>query len=451
LKEGSTPDLQDVIRIPFTTNSHGDFHVYFRLNATADYADSFWVQIDNNPFVSCDGFDTNGEWKWIRIVDATLLKGSHRISIAFRKSEAKLDRIYITNDPNPQAPTGKGGEETECLPVAKYFTFDFETGNIEGWAKQNQGREIDITQEDKHSGEYALKMVNGSGTSAWSVQAFTPPVDIVSGHKYKVTFWVRAVDGGGKGRISTVNEGQLGGQYWSDFTVGDAWQQITYDNLTAVGSSVRLAFDMGYVANRTYYIDDIVLEDITATPNPIVRVQGIQGLTIWDAGEVSVNESKQSGLFEVRNIGTDTLRVTGITELPASWSTSLDIGDGLTLGAGQVKEFTFTYAPTSEESADIHFTIQTKGGDGVIELKGAGIKTGLITIESSDVKIFSSAPGKINVTALDRSIVKITDILGRTKTYNVSGSSLEIPGYSGIYIVSVITGNKVNTRKVIVK
>ena len=145
--------------------------------------------------------------------------------------------------------------------------FDFETGNIDDWEKPNPGAGIDITQEDKHSGEYALKMVNGDGTSAWSVQAFTPVVEIVPGHIYNVSFWIRAVGGGGQGRIST-DVPELGCQYCNNFTAGDTWEQKVFPNLTATANTVQLHFDLGYIANKTYYLDDIVIEDVYEEPDP---------------------------------------------------------------------------------------------------------------------------------------------------------------------------------------
>jgi Beta-1,4-xylanase len=153
-------------------------------------------------------------------------------------------------------------------------TFDFESGNINGWDKKNPGAGIDITTEDKHGGTYALKMVNGTGTDAWSVQVISPSITITPGHRYKLTFWVRVVGGGGKGRVS-AGSSQLSSQYLADFTLSNAnWRQITYDNLSAVGATLTLAFDMGYVANKTYYIDDIVLEDLSGDDEPPIIITG---------------------------------------------------------------------------------------------------------------------------------------------------------------------------------
>ena len=148
--------------------------------------------------------------------------------------------------------------------AANKIVFDFESGNIDGWDKKNLGAGIDITQEDKHSGEYALKMVNGEETNAWSVQVGIPRTEIVPYHTYTFSFWIRAVGGGGQGRIST-GVVELGCQYCNNFTVGNDWKQIVFSNLTATASSVQFSFDLGYIANKTYYLDDIVIEDMSAS------------------------------------------------------------------------------------------------------------------------------------------------------------------------------------------
>ena len=255
-----------VINLPVTVNSHGKYYLYFRLNCQSADNDSFWIRIGGRTFEKHEGLSTNGAWTWVAITDAELTKGRHVITIGYSGAGAKLDRIYITNSAT-EIPTGMGGVECECIALPRVTTFDFETGDIEGWTKQNPGAGITITQEDKYNGEYALKMVNGSGASAWSVQAFSPPANIVPDHQYKVSFWIRAVDGGGRGRISTA-AGKLGGQYWADFNVGEEWTQIVYDNLTAAESPVRLSFDMGYVRNKTYYIDDIEITDLSMPEEP---------------------------------------------------------------------------------------------------------------------------------------------------------------------------------------
>ncbi|MDR0864883.1 MAG: carbohydrate binding domain-containing protein [Candidatus Symbiothrix sp.] len=261
------PGANGQIRITFDTENNGEAYVILRANC-ANNSNAFWAKIDDDEFVLYDYLDTYGQWQWVPLIaNRPLPKGTHILTIAYAKAGAKLDRILITNDPAAIPTSGFGGAENDCQPPQKYIKLDFENGNINDWSKLNPGAGIDITQEDKHEGSYALKMVNGSSTSAWSVQVTTPDVEIHSGHTYTVTFWVRAVGGGGKGRISTAGNGALGGTYWSDFEVGSDWQQITYTNLVANGSTVKLAFDMGYVADKAYYIDDIIFDDTDMTDN----------------------------------------------------------------------------------------------------------------------------------------------------------------------------------------
>ncbi|MDR0371803.1 MAG: carbohydrate binding domain-containing protein [Prevotellaceae bacterium] len=443
----SAPDDERAIIIPVTVNNHKTFDIYFRLNCPSDNQDSFWVQIDNGDFIVHDGLNTNGEWTWVHIASPSLLAGSHTIKIAFRESGAKLDRIHLTNH-SSEIPEGMGGVETDCRQPPTCTIFDFESGNIDGWTKQNPGAGIDITQEDKHSGVYALKMVNGSGTDAWSVQAFTPEVEIVSGHDYNVSFWVRAVDGEGRGRISTTGSGQLGGQYWADFNLDDEWTQVTYPNLKATGSTVQLAFDMGYVSGKTYYIDDIVFEDTTADPAPLVE---LQGETSWDAGEVFLNTVAESGIFGIRNIGNGTLEITNVTALSAPWATTFE--NGLSLTAGQVKEFTFTYRPAEETTATTDFTIHTNGGDVTIHLSGQGrAGTGIDDTDAPDIKVFSPASGKIDIYAPRNSGVKTVDMLGRILTAGeVADIPLQISLNPGVYLVLVEVGAGSYTYKTIVQ
>ncbi|GHT41468.1 hypothetical protein FACS189437_08420 [Bacteroidia bacterium] len=267
----AAPGKNGLLTIPFILNNNSKYYLNFRLNSPNDIENVLWVRIDDRPFQKYT-ISTYGEWQWINILSGDLLAGKHILYIGFGQTGTKLDRIFITN--SSDLPTGMGGDEAVCREPVTSTTFDFEGGNIDGWVKQNPGAGITITQEDKHGGQYALKMVNGSGTNAWSVQAFTPDIDINPGDNYKVSFWIRAVDGGGKGRISAAGSGgQVGGSYWNDFNVGNEWTQLVYTNLPATGTKAKLSFDLGYVANKTYYIDDIVIEDLDAKSVSIVPVQ----------------------------------------------------------------------------------------------------------------------------------------------------------------------------------
>lgn len=162
-----------------------------------------------------------------------------------------------------------------CLYAGSITTFDFESGELSDWNKLNIGGGIDITQEDKHSGSYAVKLIANSNTDYWSVQLETPQVAVIPAHLYKITFWARAVGGNGIIRFSTAESFQLKAengsedrQYLHDLEIGAEWKQYIYENiygagLEAVGNILQLRIDAGKVAGKTYYIDDLKIEDLT--------------------------------------------------------------------------------------------------------------------------------------------------------------------------------------------
>jgi len=156
------------------------------------------------------------------------------------------------------------------------ITFDFESGNLSDWNKINVNGSIDITQEDKYGGQYAVKLVaNASCTDYWSIQLETPQLNVNPTHLYKISFRAKAIGGNGIIRFSTAASLQLKAevgnqdrQYLPDLNIGSDWTQYTYDvvygsGLEAVGSTLQLRIDAGKVANKTYYIDDLVIEDLS--------------------------------------------------------------------------------------------------------------------------------------------------------------------------------------------
>ena len=168
-----------------------------------------------------------------------------------------------------------------CLQAQNTVFFNFETGNLSGWNKLNLGGGIDITQEDKYSGSYSVKLKANSSSDYWSVQLETPQIAVSATHLYKISFWAKAVGGNGIIRFSTASSQQLKAenagddrQYLPDLNIGVEWAKYTYETvygtgLEAVGNILQLRIDAGKVANKTYYIDDLTIEDLTPGKEPI--------------------------------------------------------------------------------------------------------------------------------------------------------------------------------------
>lgn len=154
--------------------------------------------------------------------------------------------------------------------------FDFESGNLDGWTVLNQGDGVTVSQEDKHSGSYSVKMVSdASSTDYWNVQLETPQVTTKTSHIYKISFWAKAIGGGGVIRLSTASayqltdeDGNADRQYLPELNISGEWAQYTYQvvygtGLRAGSSSLKLRIDAGKIPNKTYFIDDFEIVDLT--------------------------------------------------------------------------------------------------------------------------------------------------------------------------------------------
>jgi len=160
----------------------------------------------------------------------------------------------------------------DVVEVAKY---DFESGNLTGWNVLNQGGGVSVSSEDKQNGSYSVKLTASTGSDYWSVQLETPQINTIPGHLYRISFWAKAVGGGGIIRLSTASASQLkaesGGedrQYLPELNIGGEWTQYIYESvygsrLQAGGYSLKLRIDAGKVPGKVYYIDDVLIEDLT--------------------------------------------------------------------------------------------------------------------------------------------------------------------------------------------
>jgi len=191
---------------------------------------------------------------------------------------------------------------------------DFETGNLDGWSVLNAGNGITATSDVKLAGSYAVKMISKAGSAnAWDLQMKSASIPTVVGHAYKISFWIKS-EGDGKGRLSFsgMNDGYpwLNGSEW--FTTSNTWTQITYGNdksLTATGTSLNFNFDMGYVSNMTYYVDNIVVLDMDASDGNIFTKGNFEegNLTGWNKNNPGngidiTQDTKYQGSYAVKLI-----------------------------------------------------------------------------------------------------------------------------------------------------
>jgi hypothetical protein len=93
--------------LQFQVRHAGAFKLWGRLIAPTRADDSFWLQVDDGPWIQWNDIPAGAGWHWAELVDDRasraptfdLAAGSHTLTVAYREDGAKLDRLLVTSDP----------------------------------------------------------------------------------------------------------------------------------------------------------------------------------------------------------------------------------------------------------------------------------------------------------------------------------------------------------------
>lgn len=248
---------------------------------------SFAGMINNYPWVNGGAlFSTSGSWTqvtykevWDNTAGANVpfTAVANAIKIAF--DLGKVTGVYYV-DINSISVIDKDAEPAEVNYVGNG---GFENGDLTSWSVLNAGAGIEVTNTEKFSGSYSAKMISSSSSSnAWNLQLESAQISLDASKTYNFSFYVKS-NVAGKGRVSFPG-GMNGNQYpWLNWTGSGAseafttpagqWTLISVD-LTNT-TNVKLSFDMGYLPNVTYYIDDVkIVEKAAAKNSKVLRRAG---------------------------------------------------------------------------------------------------------------------------------------------------------------------------------
>lgn len=172
---------------------------------------------------------------------------------------------------------------------------DFESGDFGSWIQPNPGAGMSVTEEAKFSGSYGAQITSSEASNAaWNLQLKSPDVALDPDKDYTFSFYVKS-DVEGKGRISFPGDGNMNGnEYpyldWTGSgteseaftTPAGTWTLISVDITNT--STIQLSFDMGYLPDVTYYIDDVKV---------VEKVQEGQQAPALLAGPVIIEKSDE--------------------------------------------------------------------------------------------------------------------------------------------------------------
>jgi len=153
-------------------------------------------------------------------------------------------------------------------------------GSFTGWATWNAGAGINVVDgQGLTASSKAVKLISSATSSQpYNLQLITPDITIVNGHNYQITFFIKS-EQPGQGRLSFSGLQNnypykdwynTGGAWTASFATSSQWQQVNIkvNDFAVGGSTFKIAFDLGYLPNVTYYIDvdNIQVVDLDAPP-----------------------------------------------------------------------------------------------------------------------------------------------------------------------------------------
>jgi endo-1,4-beta-xylanase len=151
-----------------------------------------------------------------------------------------------------------GGSQQEFTNILSNGDFEVDAS---GWAIWNGDKTQDLHCTNLayvYEGNGCMQFVNATDNpgSQWKGQINKGfDIQVVEGHVYQVTFFIRCLSGTGSGRCSTSGDAH----YQEDFEVTTDYKKISWE-FTGTGGESGLCFDMGAVAN-TYFIDNVKVID----------------------------------------------------------------------------------------------------------------------------------------------------------------------------------------------
>ena len=136
---------------------------------------------------------------------------------------------------------------------------DFETGDMTGWTPNLTG--FSISNEDKHSGTYSLKLTSATWKKIYQVVTVEADTD------YTLSFWYKGTTGAWANNWSVtatkdgVDTGIVKGSLGRNVTI-DEWTQKTVDFNSGRNTTLYLYFQTNTAESQDYalYIDDVVID-----------------------------------------------------------------------------------------------------------------------------------------------------------------------------------------------
>ncbi|WP_071885485.1 glucuronyl esterase domain-containing protein [Rufibacter tibetensis] len=179
---------------PFTVDSAATYNFVARLNAPSANDDSYWIKVDNGPFVTVNGLATSG-WQWMRLTSANLTVGQHAFTIAYREDGAHLDKLLVTTSNATIRGMGDTGIDTGApVVLAAGFTVALDKNGT----RTIDAADVDWGSYDRCSSIASMTLDKSTfDCSNLGANQVTITVTDSNGNSASQTVTINVVDGGG--------------------------------------------------------------------------------------------------------------------------------------------------------------------------------------------------------------------------------------------------------------
>lgn len=116
----------------FTVPASGTYRLWGRAIAPSGSSNSFWLRVDEGPWIRWNGIQEGARWHWEQVHDSDddntpvrldLSAGEHQLTVAYRERDAKLDRLLLASRAT-YLPRGTGERVDASTPVSRALAIE---------------------------------------------------------------------------------------------------------------------------------------------------------------------------------------------------------------------------------------------------------------------------------------------------------------------------------------
>ncbi|WP_297089963.1 glycoside hydrolase family 98 domain-containing protein [uncultured Draconibacterium sp.] len=96
----------------FSVNESGTYNFWGRVLVSGTNDNAFWLKMNNEDWLAWDIIPAATNWAWVKIDTVSLEAGEQSLTLAYNKTGAHIDKLFITT--SATEPSGKGGTAENC-------------------------------------------------------------------------------------------------------------------------------------------------------------------------------------------------------------------------------------------------------------------------------------------------------------------------------------------------